>query len=329
MATKAYLNAIEFYTPNMEVSNISISNSFPDWSPEKIYSKTGIQNRFIVSADECSSDLAEKAVKKLINMTNCDKQKIDFLLLCTQSPDYFLPTTACILQNKLGLPTSCGALDFNLGCSGYIYGLAIATGLVKAGIAKNILLVTAETYSKYISPTDRGNKTLFGDAAAASLISDYPFGLSAEIGEFDLGTDGAGANNLIVTNGGTRYPINNKESHPYLYMNGNEIFSFTLTNVPKTIQNVLDKAHLTQTDIAYYILHQANKFMLDNLRRKMNLPLEKFIYQIEDYGNTVSSTIPIALKASLDKDIFKSGDKILLCGFGVGYSWGSTILSKI
>lgn len=331
---KAKIKAISYYLPEKVLGNEEINTLFPEWSVDKISSKTGIYNRHIAAADEFSSDMAIKAAENLFSEHHIDRKDIDFILLCTQSPDYILPTTACIIQDKLGIPTSAGALDFNLGCSGYIYGLGLAKGLVFAGIAKNILLLTSETYSKFIHPKDKSNLTIFGDAASATLITAGDG--FAELGEFDFGTDGKGAENLIVKKGGVRFPGLSDESEDLtdefgnvnnpgkLHMNGGEIFGFTSGAVPKLIQNVLANNELEASDINLYVFHQANKYMLNHLRKKINIEEEKFFYFLKDCGNTVSSTIPIALKEAV-KDADLSGN-ILLAGFGVGYSWGGCVV---
>src|SRR5438309_11485134 len=173
------ISAIEYFLPEKIVTTADLSAEFPDWSVEKIDAKTGIQERHIAAPGECASDLAVAAAQKLFESKACTASDIDFLLFCTQSPDYFLPTTACLIQNRLGIPTTAGAYDFNLGCSGYIYGLGQAEGLIATGQASNVLLLTAETYSKFIHPRDRSVRTIFGDAAAATLIraveADAPY----------------------------------------------------------------------------------------------------------------------------------------------------------
>lgn len=328
---KAYIKAISYILPDEALTNEDLSKIFPEWNVDKISSKVGISKRFILSPNKTALDMAESAALKLFVENNIDKGSVDFILYCTQSPDYFLPTSACILQDKLGLSTRCGALDFNLGCSGYVYGLALAKGLIASSIAKNVLLVTSETYSKYIHPQDKRNRSIFGDAATASLISKDGF---AEILDFDLGTDGSGAENLIVRNGASK----NREkandlffdehqdpySSDYLFMDGSEIFTFTLERVPELVKNVLTINNLKKEDIDLYILHQANKYMLEHLRKKLKITPEQFYIYMENVGNTVSSTIPIALyEAAKEKKLLGN---ILLAGFGVGYSWGGTIL---
>lgn len=326
---KAYIKAISYYLPEIIQTNEDLVKEFPEWSAEKVAKKLGISQRHIATENETSGDLAFKAAQKLISENNIAPNSIDFILLCTQSPDYFLPTTACILQNKLGVSKNSGALDFNLGCSGYIYGLSLAKGLIVSGTAKNILLVTAETYSKFIHPKDKINRTIFGDAASATLISTDGF---AEILNFTLGTDGSGAEQLIVKSGGMRNPsrsniidydeANNPVSDDHLFMNGSEIFNFTLDVVPVMISKVLIANNLQKSDINHYVFHQANMYMLNLLRKKLEIDTEKFIIYMDKVGNTVSSTIPIALTESIDN----LNGNVLLSGFGVGLSWGTTVL---
>lgn len=330
---KTYIKAISYYLPEKIYTNEDLAGEFPEWSAEKIATKVGIDVRHIASEEETAANLAEKAALNLFQEWNIVKSEIDFIMLCTQSPDYFLPTTACILQDKLGIPTSAGALDFNLGCSGFVYGLALAKGLVVAGIAKNVLLLTADTYSKHINPLDKGNKTIFGDAAAATLLSKDGF---AEIKDFVLGTDGKGADDLIIRTGGmknrnkmnlTTVDENGADvNSDYLYMNGSKIFNFTQKNVPKLTQLTLEKNGLEQKDINLFVFHQANRYMLDFLRKKMKIDEEKFYYFIKDVGNTVSSTVPIALIEAKKEGKIEVQDKVMLAGFGVGFSWGAVIL---
>jgi len=327
---KAKIKAISQYFPQNVLTNQDLNSQFPEWTPERIQSKIGISKRHI-AINESVSDLAIKASEKLFEEFNIDRNQIDFVLLCTQSPDYFLPTTACIIQHKLNIPTNAGALDFNLGCSGYVYGLSLAKGLIVSGIAKNILFITSETYSKFIHENDRGNKTIFGDGATATLISTEGF---AEILDFELGTDGSGAENLIVKNGALKFPNKDGEDSDdgfgnvinpnNLYMDGPAILKFTLDSVPNLIKSVLEKHQLSIEDIDLTIFHQANIFILDRLRKKIGFSEENFYIHMNEYGNTVSSTIPIALKHAWDNN--KTKGNVLLAGFGVGYSWGSCIL---
>ena len=333
---KAYIKGISYYLPEKVITNEDLVKEFPEWSVEKVASKVGVNKRHIAEANETAGDLAEKAALKLFQEYNIPPTDIDFLMLCTQSSDYFLPSTACILQNRLGIPTSSGAFDYNLGCSGCIYGLALAKGLIMSGAAKNILLLTAETYNKYLHPTDKSNKSIFGDGAAACLISTDGF---AEIGEFVFGTDGSGAENLIVKTGAARikektgFYETDDEGHTryddYLYMNGGAIFNFTLDTVPTLMNDVLAKNNLTKEAIDYYIFHQANKFMLNTIRKVCILPKDKFYINLEETGNTVSSTILISLKDCIDKQLIHPSQNILITGFGVGLSWGGCTIKLL
>lgn len=319
------IEAIEYYLPETVLTTNSLSEIFPEWSVEKIDAKTGISERHIAAECECASDLAVAAAQKLFSLGACSANEIDFLLLCTQSPDYVLPTTACLLQQRLGIPTYAGALDFNLGCSGFVYGLGLADGLIQSGQAKNILLITADTYSKYLSSKDKATRTIFGDGAAATFLRPI-HGPEPTIGPFVYGTDGSGYNNLIVPNSGTRISQFTEGTPRHLQMNGQRIFDFAVTKVPGCVLTLLERAELEIDDIALFIFHQANAFMLEELRAALNIPKEKFQVSLAHSANTVSSTIPIALKHALLDRRIRPGDKILLAGFGVGYSWAATIV---
>ena len=332
---KAFIKSITYVLPEIEITNEDLVREFPEWSVDKIADKVGIDKRHIVVENETSADLAVKAAEKLfLDNPEIRKDTVDFILFCTQSPDYFLPTSACVIQDKLGLPTSCGALDFNLGCSGYVYGLSLAKGLILGRIANNVLLLTGETYSKFLHPKDKGNRTIFGDAGSATLISSEGF---AEIGNFSLGTDGSGAENLIVKTGGMRnrkqlndllYDENGApRSSDYLYMNGAEIFNFTIDAVPPLILSTLVKNNLSSDDINGYIFHQANKFIINFLRKKIKIEPEKFFMHMSEVGNTVSNSIPIVITEKLIEKTIKGN--IILAGFGVGYSWAGTVLKII
>ena len=328
---KAYIKDIAYYLPAQVLTNEQIAAEFPEWSAEKVANKVGITERHIAAPDETATDMAYQAAERLFAQ-GVDRASIDFVLLCTQSGDYFLPSSACILQDRLGLSKNCGALDFNLGCSGYEYGLAIAKGLIIAGISKNILLLTSETYTKYIHPQDKGNRTIFGDGASATLVSTEGF---AEIGEVVLGTDGSGAENLIVRSLGARHKeqlhdlrINEEEglvSGDHLYMHGGNVFNFTADVVPPMVEKLLKKSGLTQEEIDLWVFHQANKYMINYLRKLLDIDKERFYIYMEHVGNTVSSTIPIALVEARKED--KLHGNVLLAGFGVGLSWGGVMLN--
>jgi 3-oxoacyl-[acyl-carrier-protein] synthase-3 len=333
----ARIVAIEYYLPPTTVSTRDLAAEFPEWPVDKIAQKTGIHERHIAAEEECSSDLAVAAAQELFRSGACQPDEVDYVLLCTQSPDYFLPTTACLIQERLGVPTTTGAMDFNLGCSGYIYGLGLAQGLIASGQAGKLLLLTAETYSKFLHPRDRSVRTIFGDAASATLLvaDNSPTPL---IGPFVYGTDGKGAPHLIVPSGGMRHrrpfgdalsvedESGNWRSPDDLFMNGGEIFLFTLDVVPQTIHKLLQKAGISLGDIDLFVFHQANLYMLEHLRKRLKIPAEKFQLTLSHCGNTVSSTIPIALKHAEQEGRLPKGSLVMAVGFGVGYSWGATLI---
>ena len=338
----AYINGISYYLPARVLTNYELSQEHLDWSVEKISQKTGILQRHIAGENEYSSEMALSAIDAFFKKHTIERGDIDFLLFCTQSPDYLLPTTACILQDKANLPKSCGALDFNLGCSGYIYGLGLAKGLVESGQAKNILLVTSETYSKFIHSKDKSNKTLFGDASSVTLVTSQPDEnyFCAQIKHFAYGTDGSGYEHLIVRNGRMKgsksegkdqfdeegYFVRNDDN---LYMDGKAIFNFTAFEIPPLVDKVIKINNLSPGDIDLFVFHQANAYMLDFVRNRCKIPKEKFYISMQDIGNTVSSTIPIAIKRAIeDKTLNSSTQHILLAGFGVGLSMGAVILEN-
>ncbi|HCA07570.1 ketoacyl-ACP synthase III [Chryseobacterium sp.] len=319
---------IEYVFPKKKVTNEDLSSQFPDYDFSKFQKKVGISERYVVE-EETALDLAIGACEKLFE--RFDRSQIDFVLYCSQSPEYFLPSTACILQDKIGLGKNTGALDFNLGCSGYTYGISIAKSLIESGQCKNVLLVTSETYSKYINEKDMSNKAIFGDAASASII-----GTSSESKIFDFlfGTDGSGYKKLIVKNGASKNSYNtNAEEKIYgsgntytdndLFMDGPEIFNFTLESIPNFVEEVLAKNKVEKQDIHQFIYHQANAFLLDTLRKRSKIEKENFFINMHG-GNTVSNTIPIALK-EYSKTI-EEKQKIALIGFGVGLSWSGGII---
>lgn len=332
----ASIKAIEFYLPENRISNENLLEQFPDYDFDKFEKKVGIKNRYWAAESETALDLAIRACEKLF--LRVEKEKIDYIIYCTQSPEYFLPTTACILQERLGLSKDIGAFDYNLGCSGYVYGVSLAKALIESEQSEHVLLVTAETYSKYLHPGDKSNRAIFGDGATATLISkDSNNGLKS----FLFGTDGSGAEKLMIKNGASKNPFDqnaclltygsdNHYSDNHLYMNGPEIFNFTAENIPDFTKRLLQKNKVEVEDVDYFVFHQANAFMLDFLRKRVKAEKEKFYIDLEDGGNTVSNTIPIALKRLSDKVALKKATQIMIVGFGVGLSWagGMIILDK-
>jgi len=343
---RAQIKAVSYYLPEQTVSNEQLAAEFRNWSAERISKKTGIDQRHIAADHQCASDMAVKAAEDLFQSGACGPEDIDYLLLCTQSPDYFIPTTACLVQDRLGISRESGGLDFNLGCSGYVYGLGLAQGLIETGQAENVLLITSETYSKHIHPQDKSVRTLFGDAAAATLVSGKQvpgepkhYGQGEPlIGPFVYGTDGSGAENLIVPVGGMRTRRLPDDAQPVcdsqgnirtladLFMNGPEVLRFTLQVVPGAVRQVLEKANLALDDVDLFVFHQANLYILNHLRKKIHIPTAKFFLAMRDCGNTVSCTIPIALRRASDEGRLTAGQKVLIVGFGAGYSWAAAMI---
>ena len=334
---RAAITGIEYYLPEAVVSTEALALEFPEWSVAKIEEKTGIAERRIASPGQCSSDLGTAAAERLFASGWCKARDIDYLLFCTQSPDYFLPTTACLIQDRLGIPTTSGALDINLGCSGFVYGLGLAKGLIETGQASNVLLITAETYSKFMNRRDRSVRTIFGDAGAATLVQAVDGNAGERIGPFVYGTDGRGGENLIVRTGGMRCPRSaesaelreddsgNVRSGDNLFMDGAEIFNFTLREIPKCVDRLLQQTAQTVETVDLFVFHQANRYMLDVLRRQMKIPPVKFYMGMRNCGNTVSSSIPIALKQAETEGFLNHDAVVAMVGFGVGYSWAAAL----
>jgi 3-oxoacyl-[acyl-carrier-protein] synthase-3 len=336
MSRHAALTALAYHLPKARLTNADLAVSHPEWQAEKVKEKTGIAERRIAAAGETAADLAIAAARKALSVAHADPGSIDYVLYCTQSPDYLLPTTACLIQEALHIPTSAGAFDMNLGCSGFVYGLGLCKGLIETGQAKRILLLTADTYSKHIHPDDRSVRTIFGDAGAAAIVEEIESAEGPAIGPFRYGTNGAGGGDLVIPASAMRWqaaasggkaPLKGGTLGPeYLYMNGPSVFSFTLAVVPKLAQDVLAAAGLAMDDIDMVVPHQANAFMLESLRKRMKIPAERFFIDVHDIGNTVSATIPIALVTAAGRGLLKPGNRIMLLGFGVGLSWAGTLL---
>jgi 3-oxoacyl-[acyl-carrier-protein] synthase III len=324
----ACISAIEFYLPEGTLTNEELARDFPLLSSEKIFQKTGILRRHIAGPSETAVDMAVAAAERLFSKDHLRPADVDFVILCTQSPDFYLPSSACLIQDRLGIPKSSGSFDINQGCSGFIYGLAAARGLIETGCAERVLLLTADTYTKLIRKNDWGVRSLFSDGAAATLISRMPSrpGAKPFIGPFTFGTDGAGADRLIVRTGGFRNPVSPGSDAPSLEMNGPAIFSFVLDQVPKAVGTLMEKDGTCISEVDLFVFHQASSIVLDSLRRTMRIPPERFFVNIADHGNLVSSTIPVALCDAHARGLILPSDTILLSGYGVGLSWGATLI---
>ena len=332
----AFIKYIAYHLPETKLTNEDLSAIFPKLSAAGIYKITGIHERSIAAEDELSSDLAIIAAEKLFREKNLDRSTVDHLIFCTQGPDYFSPTTACVMQNRLNLSTNTGALDINMGCTGFIYSLSMAKGLIETGAAKNVLLLNCSALVNHIHPLDKSSRILFSDAATAVLVSERP---ENSIGNFVFGTDGAKANIMMLKAGAFRHPFSttdlsvvedefgNFSTPAHFNMKGDEVLNFSMDVVPGLVNNILEKNNMKMEDIDLFIFHQANLYLMKLLKKLIKIPDEKFCINLAYTGNTVSCTIPIALKDQMEKGRIKTGDKVMLVAFGIGASWAGTIIT--
>jgi 3-oxoacyl-[acyl-carrier-protein] synthase III len=321
---KLKISSIAYHLPAFVEGIDVLKSDNPDWIMPKILEKTGIITRHIAAEDETAVDLAFKAGTKLLDDGSANRNEIDLLILVTQSPDYVLPSSACILQDKLGLSKSCMAFDVNLGCSGFVYALSIAGGLIESGVANKGIILCADTYSKYIEKDNRTCRPIFSDGAAAVLVDRSE---TDDIGPFEFGTDGSGFDKLIVKGSGAR-ESNGVTEQPActLEMYGSNVFLFTMSVVPKSVENLLERTSKTLEDIDLIVFHQASKLVIDTLIKRLSLDVDKVFTNYESVGNTVSATIPIALKDAVSQGRLHKGDTVMIVGFGVGLSWGATLI---
>jgi 3-oxoacyl-[acyl-carrier-protein] synthase III len=331
----SYIRAISYHLPEKALTNEELCSVYPHLDAGNILRLVGIGKRHIVAPGQVASDLAYESAEGLFTEHGIDRKEIDFLIFCASGLDHRSLATACILHNRLGLANNCGAFDINLGCTGFVYCLGMARALIESGQAKNVLLLTADMPSTVLHPDDHELRILFGDAAAATLVCKGDG--ASSIGAFLYGTDGSGADHLTVRNSGVREPVTtewlekNKDAGglPFgrMEMKAEEIFLFALRVVPPMVKGLLEKAGLEIQDIDLFVFHQANRFMLEILRKKMKISPERFYICMEHCGNTVSASIPIALYEAMKEGKAKKGDKVLVAGFGIGLSWGGTILT--
>jgi len=303
---------------------------------ELLIKTTGIVSRRVVKGGETVLDLSFEAAEKLIAKLNWEKSEIELLILVTQSPDYIIPATSIILQEKLGLGKNCMAFDVNLGCSGYVYGLSVAASMISSGRIKKGLLVVGDVSSKGINIKDKSSAPLFSDAAAITALE---FHESAEPIKFCLQSDGKGYEAIMIPDGGIRNPINENtlveqeiekgiiRNRRQLILNGLDIFNFSLREVAPNIETLLQHFSIDKDSVDYWVFHQANFLMNEMVRKKIKLPAEKVPYSLQKYGNTSSATIPITIVNNLADQIESGPKKLVLSGFGVGLSWGSCLLT--
>jgi 3-oxoacyl-[acyl-carrier-protein] synthase-3 len=327
---------IEYYLPENIVTNLDLNEENPDWDMKNVEIKSGVLKRHVASDNETAFDLMARAVNRLYSSGLHDKNDIDAIIVCTQSPDYIMPSNAFLIHDLLALKDEVLAFDFNLACSGYVYGLAIARSLILSETAHNVLLVTGDTYSKYINKKDRSARVLFGDGASASLITSS----NDDEGIMDvmLSSSGKHFKKFYMPGGGCRLPYcaenaveevdasGNIRSKYDIYMDGMGVWSFIQSTVPKQIKELLTRNSLAVDEIDYYVFHQASKLTLDSLVKALRISSDKVYMDLANTGNLVSSSIPVALKKAILAGSISHGSQVLISGFGVGLSWGSMLI---
>ncbi|PCI96762.1 MAG: 3-oxoacyl-ACP synthase [Flavobacteriales bacterium] len=333
---KAYIKHISEFYPEKSYTNDDFYKEFPEVEAQKeILSRVGVSNRYVVDEKTTSSDIAVQAAEKMFEEHDVNPKDIEFVIFCSGEFDYITPTSSAIIQNSLGLSNNVGAIDLVSSCTGFVQSLSIAKGMIEGCGLKNVLLLCVSTITKEFHKKDFNSKYLFGDAATATLVgSREEFG----IGNFVFGTDGSRSDYIIIRDGGGRNPIDEnsftEEINEYgnvtckanFYMNGAGVFLFGMKTVPKLIENILEKNKAAFDEIDYFVFHQANHLLLEILRKKIKIPANKFIIHLENTGNTVAATIPIALNSILKNGVAKSGDTILFAAFGTGLTWGGTVV---
>lgn len=333
---KARIAHIAYYLPQKEFSNDDFFAIFPKEKELSSYGKLGILNRHVCSPEETASDLALKAAQTLFEQTDLAKDKIDFLIFNSPDNDHYTPATSCILQGRLGLNDDIGTIDLTHGCSGYTYSLSIAKGLIESGQAENVLVLNASSLTKTFHTMDKASRFVFGDAGSATLVTASEG--TQGIGSFVFGTRGSDFERIIIRDGMGRNPIHensfiektdefgNVFNDACFRMDGTGVFYFSMNTVPDLVKKVLIKNQTELSEVDLVVLHQANSFMLEFLRKKIGIEKERFYNSIEHTGNTVACTIPIALKALMNNGKISSGKKVLVAGFGTGLSWSGTII---
>ena len=330
------IDAISCALPSRAVSNADLKEAYPDWDFDRLEQRTGVFNRFAADPDETALDFAVQACEELESRGQLRAEDIGAVIFCTQTPDYIMPPNSCLLHGKLGLGPQVLAFDITLACSGYIYGLQLADSLIRSGVAKRVLLATADTYTRYIHPGDRSTRCLFGDGGAVSILSASRNGKG--IRHIACGTSGKHFDKFMIPAGGMRQPRSeetacetvdksgNVRSMEHIRMDGLGVLSFFNATVPRSVNETLANNQVSMDDIDVFVFHQASKVALDSIRSALRIPCEKMLYDLAETGNLVSASIPVALARALDNGRVKRGQLALLCGFGVGLSWGTALV---
>ena len=330
------LRGISWYVPERFETNEFLVQEFGTWTPEKIFHKTGIRKRHIADAGKPASYYHALVANRFFEEhPDIARDTIDMLVVCTETRDYIAPATACVVHSLIGLRKTCGAVDYELGCSGYLYGLGLAKGFITSGIARRVLLVTGDVVAKYANKQDKSIRTLFGDGFTATLLEASE---TDRVTDFDFGTDGTGYRDIIIEAGAEAMPYSettgeaytnrfgNTHSKENIYMDGRKVLEFSVGEVPGSVGRTLERAGLKLDDIDLVVFHQASQLLLERVRDTLGVPPEKYVIDMADTGNTVSSTVPIALARAVAAGRLKTGMKVLVSGFGVGLPWGTAVI---
>ena len=332
----AAITSISYALPEFVLTNEQLGKLYPDWDYDRLIARTGVHERRIAAENETALDLAEDACRNLINKRKVNPDDIDAVIFSSQTHDYPIPSNGCILHGRLGLRRNAPVFDGIGGCSGYIYGLRQAKDMIANEQARNVLLVTADTYSRLINNEDRATRCLFGDGAAATIIGTRDNG--CRIIDISLGVDGRYYNRFIVPAGGTRQPSGSKTKTPIkdksgnlrtaedIRMDGMGVLSFFNSVIPGEVNSILKKNCLRRDDIDFFVFHQASAAALDSLQKILRIPEEKMVREMKDVGNLVAASIPVALKRAIEHGKISGNKTIVLCGFGVGLTWGTAIV---
>lgn len=313
------------YVPEKILTNADLEKMV-DTNDEWIVSRTGIRERHIAAPDQATSDLAYEAAIRALESAGLQAEDLELIIVATITPDTMFPSTACILQDKLGAKNA-AAFDLSAACSGFVYGMATANGFIQTGMYKNALVIGADTLSRITDYTDRNTCVLFGDGAGAVIVGEVPEGRGFL--SFDLGAEGAGGDLLKLEAGGSRLPSSSETVEAgkhFIYMNGREVFKFAVRVMGTATEEVLRKAGKTKEDIDLFVPHQANIRIIQSAMQRLSLPEEKCVINVDKYANTSAASIPLALVEAAEDGRIKEGDTVLLVGFGGGLTWGASVI---
>ena len=318
------IESIVYALPEQIVSNDDLKATYPDWEMDDLYRKTGVASRHIATANETALDLAERACQELIAKGYDLEDDIDTLIFCTETPDHQIPPNSGVLHGRLKMPQTVCAFDISIGCSGYVYALEMARCLIAGGRSKRIMLVTGDTYSHLIKTEDRATRTLFGDGAAVTVLAASD-NKDAFI-DCDLATSGKDFKKFYVPGGGARTNDGDVNTSNKIEMDGFGLIGFFNSVLPRHVKGLLKKNDIGMDDIDLFVFHQASMVVLDGLKRALQIPDKKMAVEFDDVGNLVSASIPVTLKRAAEKGQVKPSGLVMLCGFGVGLSWGSALI---